>query len=440
MKILPKTVKTPSEVHFRVCDKGLFLPIAQRLARDARKVSYWTPNERAFPKVSEQIGDGLPDITMVDSLFKDLDDVDCFVFPDVGMSEYQLHLQNMGKPVWGARYGCELETKRGLFLKTIEELGLEVPKYEKVKGITALHQMLKGEKDRWIKISKFRGDWETFHWRDEEQDGNVLDYYATRFGPFRELITFYVFEPIDAEIEDGCDSWCVDGQFPKVIVHGMEAKDKAFIGALQRYADLPEQVRHVNDAMAPVLERYGYRSFFSTEVRITKDDHCFFIDPTCRAGSPPSQVMAEMIDNYADVIWYGANGILINPKSAALFGVQALCNTKRDPDCWTYVKLNGDLDRWLKSSNALGFNNMLAYPPGDYQTGCEDWLVGVGDTLPEAIKHLQHNTKQLPDGVSCDCKSLVEVLQEIEQAEESGMEFTDQPVPGPEVVIDNPDN
>lgn len=430
-------MKTPNEVHFRVCDKGLFLPIAQRLARDARKVSYWTPNERAFPKVSEQIGDGFDDIEMVDCYLKDYDDVDCFVFPDIGMVGLQSDLVRRGKPVWGCRSASRLETNRGLFLKTIKELGLEVPKYETIKGITNLHVALKGVKDRWIKISKFRGDWETFHWRDESQDGNMLDYYANRFGPFRELIAFYVFEPIDADIEDGCDSWNIDGEFPEIIIHGMEAKDKAFVGTFQRYRELPEQVRHVNDVFGPVLAEHGYRSFFSTEVRITDDDKCFFIDPTCRAGSPPSQVMTEMIANYSEVIWYGANGVMVNPESAARFGVQALCKTDQDQDCWTYVKLKGDLDRWLKSRNTIGFKGMLAYPSVDHHAECEAWLVGIGDTLAEAIKHLQHNTKMLPDNMSCDCLSLVDLLKEIENAEEKGMEFTNQKIPGPEIVLDS---
>lgn len=386
--------------------------------------------------VRDAIGDGFDDIVRVTSIFEDEDDVDCWVFPDVGFAYEQEHLARLGKPVWGARHGDSLELSRGKFLDTLKEIGLSVPPYEKVVGITALHKALEGIEDRWIKVSRFRGDWETFHWRSEEEDLNVLDYYATRFGPFREQINFYVFEPIDADIEDGCDSWNIDGDFPEVIIHGMESKDKAFIGTFQRYDDMPEQVRHVNDAIGPVLQEYGYRSFFSTEVRITKDNECFFIDPTCRAGSPPHQAMTEMIANYAEVIWYGANGILINPESAAKFGVQAICKFDRDPDCWTYAKLKGDMDRWIKSSAALGHEGMLALPPSGRVTGCEDWLVGIGDTLEEAIKHLKHNSEHLPDGASCDCNSLIDILREIEEAEDKGMEFTDQPVPGPEIVIE----
>lgn len=433
-------MKDVGDIHFRVCDKGLFLPVARRLARQARKVTYWTPGmERAFPSVRDCLGDGFDDIAIVESFLADLDDVDCFVFPDVGFSEEQLHLQAMGKPVWGARRGDSLELSRGKFLDILEELGLSLPKYEKIKGLTALHQHLEGVEDRWIKVSKFRGDWETFHWRSAAEDFNQLDYYAVRFGPFRELVNFYVFEPIDADIEDGCDSWCIDGQFPELVVHGMEAKDKAFVGTFQHYADLPEELRHVNDAFGKVLAGYGYRSFFSTEVRITEDNECFFIDPTCRAGSPPSQVMTEMIANYAEIIWHGANGVMINPESAAKFGVQAICKLPRETDSWNYIKPEGDTDRWLKSSFALGSDGMIALPPLDNVTGCEDWLVGIGDTLSEAIRHLKHNSEHLPEGACCDCHSLIDLLREIESAEEKGMEFTDQPVPGPEVVIDKVD-
>jgi hypothetical protein len=167
---------------------------------------------------------------------------------------------------------------------------------------------LHDKEDRWIKISRFRGDFETLHWRSWDEDSNRLDAFAVKFGPFREQINFYVFEPIDTDIEDGCDTWCIDGAYPELVIHGMEAKDKAYIGTWQKYSDLPEPLRRVGDAFSPILAGFDYRSFFSTEVRITEDGEPYFIDPTCRAGSPPSQVMTEMIANYSEIIWGGANG------------------------------------------------------------------------------------------------------------------------------------
>lgn len=428
-------MKKISELHFRVCDKGLFLPVSRRLAREAGKVTYWTPAEKSFPTVHDLIGSGFPDLERVECWLEDIEDVDCFVFPDVGMAGVQWAVRAMGIPVWGAFSGDELELSRGKFLETLGAVGLPVPKYEKIKGITALREHLADQEDRWVKISQYRGDLETFHWRGAEADANALDRLAAELGPFRDQISFYVFAPIEADIEDGCDTWCIDGVFPEVVIHGMEAKDKAYLGTFQRYADLPEEVRKVNDAFVPVLEKYGYRSFFSTEIRITPEGESYFIDPTCRAGSPPSQAMTEMIGNYAEMIWRGAQGECVSPEPAAKFAVQALCDFKREPDSWTYVKLNDELDRWVKSSNALHNGEVLCLPPNPTDNPCQDWLVGIGDTIAEAISHLKHNAKLLPDGASCEFNSLAELLREVEAAESQGMEFTPQSVPAPETVV-----
>lgn len=431
-------MKKISELHFRVCDKGLFLPIARRLARQAGKVSYWTPSEKAFPLVRDCLGDGFDDIERVDCYLEDLASVDCFVFPDVGFSGIQEHLEQMGFPVWGARRADELEISRGKFLDALKKTQLPVPKHEKITGISALREFLSGKEDLWIKISKFRGDWETFHWRSTEEDENELDYYSSKFGPFREEIIFYVFYPIESKIEDGCDTWCIDGQFPNLIVHGMEAKDKAFIGAFQKFSDLPEELRIVNDEFGMILGHYRYRSFFSSEVRITDEGESYFIDPTCRAGSPPSQIMTEMIDNYAEVIWGGANGELIEPEPAAKFGVQAIVSLKGNREKWRSLKAEGELDRWLKCGNCLRNGDQLVFPPDpDGHDADVGWMVGIGDTLDDAISHLRENSKLLPDGACCDYAPLADLLREIKEAEGKGMEFTDQPIPEPASVIES---
>lgn len=424
------------DLHFRVCDKGLFLPIARRLARDAGHVSYWTPCDTLYPSVLDSIGDGFDDIDRVDCFLEDWEKVDCFVFPDVGFAGLQEMLAGMGKPVWGSGCGDQLEISRGLFLDTLKQTGLPVPKYEKIKGLSNLRAHLAGVEDRWIKVSKFRGDWETFHWIDRATSENQLDRKAIRLGPFREHITFFVFEPIEAEIEDGVDSWNIDGQFPEVIVHGMESKDKAFVGTFQRFADLPEEVRKVSEAFAPVLAEHHYRSFFSTEIRITADGRPYFIDPTCRAGSPPSQCMAEMIANYTDIIWGGANGQLVEPEDAAKFGVQALVSIKGHSDCWRYLKVDDELDRWLKCGHCVRDGDYLAIRPlPEPDESDVGWLVGIGDTIAEAIRHLKHNVELLPECATCEFESLADLLSEVQEAEEMGMEFTSQPVPDPETIL-----
>lgn len=430
-------MKDAAAVHFRVVDRGLFLTIARRLGRDAAKVTYWTPSGRVDPMVRDCIGDGFDDVERVDCWLDEIGSVDCFVFPDVGFGSIQRHVRDLGIPVWGHMGGDEQEVSRGKFLDELKELGLPVVPYEKVVGISSLRDFLRDKDERWIKISKFRGDWETLHWIDYETTGYQLNYFAARFGPYAEFIAFYVFEPIETNIEDGSDTWCIDGQFPQLVGHGMEAKSKGYIGTFQKFNDLPEEVGGILKAFGPVLARYGYRGFFSTEVRITKDRTSYFIDPTCRAGVPPSQVMAEMIGNYAELVWQGANGNCIEPEPAAKFGVQVLCGFDRQTDRWMTAKIDPELDRWLKCGCCVGGKDMLWFPPIEPGTNACDWLVGIGDTAEEAVRHLKHNRDLLPDGVDCDYACLAGLLEEINEAEEKGMEFTEQPVPGPEVVVKN---
>lgn len=430
-------MKKHSEVKAVVVDHGIFLPIARRLAREFDKVWYYSPHERAFPTLRDAVGDGFPDVERTDSLWKVKDDCDLFIFPDIGFAAEQKELLSQGKAVWGARSADSIEISRGRFIKELMEVGLPVPPYHKIVGMENLRDHLQDKKDKWIKMSRYRGDWETMHFRDWEHDELELDVRAMKLGPFKNLMTFYVFDDIPTTIEDGCDTYCIDGQFPSSVIHGMEAKDKAYIGTFQKYSDLPKEVSGVMDAFAPVLASYEYRSMFSCEVRITGAGESYFIDPTLRAGSPPSQVMCEMVGNLGEIFWHGAHGELMQPEQASKFGVQALVCVPSSREFWATMEVDDELDHWLKCGFCSKIGDHLVFPPDhDCPKGDVGWLTAVGDTLPEAIEALRYHVSLLPDGCHCDVNNLAELLEEIADAEDKGMEFTDQQVPEPASVIE----
>lgn len=427
-------MKSTSDVTAVVVDHGIFLPIARRLARDFRKVYYFTPGEKAFPTVRDCIGDGFDDIERVDDIWKVKAEADLYVFPDVGFAGEQRELMSQGKPVWGAVDADSLEMMRGKFLNALITTDLPVPGYQKIVGLSALRDHLRDKQDKYIKLSRFRGDWETMHWRDWARDELELDQRAVKLGPWKDVVPFYVFDSIPTENEDGCDTWCIDGRYPSLVIHGMEAKDKAYLAAFQRFDDLPEEVRKVNDAFGPILAGYGYRSFFSTEVRITDDGQSYFIDPTCRAPSPPSQIMCEMIGNLGEVVWRGAQGELVEPDVAAKFGVQAIVNVAHGSD-WCALPLPDELDRWFKAGTCARIDGRLCFPPDKDSPSLDvGWLIGIGDQPEEAIKHLEHNIKLLPEGATCEYRYLADLLKQVAAAEDKGMEFSDTEMPGPEVV------
>lgn len=430
-------MKDHKDITCIVIDHGIFLPIARRLAREVKKVFYWNPTEKAFPSVKDVIGDGFPDVERVDSIWSVKDQCDLFVVPDIGFADTQSELLSQSKIVWGARYADSIETSRGKFLKALSSTSLPVPKYQKVIGMEALREYLRAREDQWIKISKFRGDWETLHFRDWKQDEIELDERSCKLGPWKEVIPFYVFENIETENEDGVDSWCIDGQFPSIIIHGMEAKDKSYIGTFQKWEDVPEEVRCVGDEFGPILAGYGYRSFFSSEVRITEDGESYFIDPTCRAGSPPSQVMTEMIGNYAEIIWHGAQGEVVDPVPEYKFGVQAIVCVFGGRQNWKTVQIPQEIDQWFKAGFCSMIDDKYCFPPDpDEHGGNIGWLVGVGQTAQEAIDHLKENAEMLPCGVTCEFHSIADLLKEVSEAEKKGMEFSDQTMPGPEAILE----
>jgi hypothetical protein len=423
-----------SEVTACVIDHGLFLPIAQKLGEQFKKIYFWSPWDDCMPKMAlGVIGDGFDNIERVGDIWKVKDKCDLFVFPDVGFAGLQRELISQGFPVWGHHGADELETQRGLFLEQIEELGMKVPVYEKIQGITKLKEFLHDKEDKWIKMSRWRGDWETLHWRDWSHDEPVLDGYAYRFGPLKDEVIFYVFDPIDTDIEDGIDTYCIDGHFPETVMHGMECKDRSYFCSIQPMQDIDERVRMVPEKFGPVLGEYGYRGFFSCEVRI-KDEDSYFIDPTCRAASPPSQVMTEMFGNLGEIIWNGANGILVEPEPTAQFGVQALIKCDREPEEWEVLDVPKEIRQWTKIGFACEVDGRICIPPHPLG-GMLGWLTATGDSLEEAIDNLKEHREQLPDGVDCDVDSLANLLKEAEEAEEQGIEFSKQSLPEPQSVI-----
>lgn len=428
-------MKETEDVVACVVDHGLFLPWADMLSRGFKKVYYHTPWEKSFPKIGDcVIGDGYERIERIDDFFPIIDKIDLFVFPDIGWNGLQLHLEGCGKPVWGSRMGDELEIYREHFMDVVGEVGLSLPKFQKIRGLENLKVFLKNKTDKYLKISKYRGSFETYHWRSWREDEGEMEKWAVRFGPLKNEILFVVVDPIETEIEDGYDGYCVDGKFPDQAFHGIENKDKGYMCAIQDFDTLPEQIKNVNKAFSKKLEEVRYRNNFSTEVRITKDDF-FFIDPTCRLGSPPSQVMAEMLSNWCDIVWHGAHGKLVQMQPKAEYGVQTVLNGKSETGCWGVADFDLDIRQWVKCGNTCEVDGRLCFPPSDEPDTMIGWLVGIGDSFEEAIDHLKESIGFLPDGVSTNIQSLVELLQQMDSAEGMDISFGDGERPEPESVI-----
>ena len=190
----------------------------------------------------------------------------------------QSYLRSQGKRVFGCGRGAELELDRVKAKEIMAKGGVPIGPYKEIIGITALRKFLKENDNQFVKQDATRGDFETFHAPTYIRIEPRLDELEHSLGAQAEIKRFIVEGGIDDAIEAGYDGYSIDGQFPSYGITGIEVKDRGYVGRIMPYRKMPKQVIAVNEALSKPMKDYGYRGFFSSEVRITKDGKGYPID------------------------------------------------------------------------------------------------------------------------------------------------------------------
>jgi len=425
-----------SDKCFCVCDhRGLFVAIARRLAKSGARVLYNLPEDRRDTVTDAIIADGLKDVECVGDIWQHKDEVDCFVFPDIRRYGEQYELKKQGKAVWGSQRGMILEQDRLFFLEKLQELGLDVPPHEPILGLKNLSVYLKYKEDIWIKVSKWRGSWETFHWRNWNQDSHFIDQWAVRFGGIKEHITFICFPKIETDLEIGADTYCVDGQWPSMMLHGIERKDAAYFSAVTPRKEMPEQLLPIMDAFAPFLKECGYRNQWSMETRVT-DSESFFIDATTRGGLPSTASFLAS-KNSPEVIYHGAHGEFVEIDYGYKFSAECMVKLQGQRGAWETTELKENVREAMLLQNYCEVDGQPWFPPDEEDAVCDiGWLVVTGDTPIEVAQKMNAIADELPDGADANVEGLADVIREIESEREQGIHFTELQMPEAEVVLE----
>jgi hypothetical protein len=392
-----------------VYDHGLFLSLAQTLAKDFGRTLYFCSWESSFPDTKTMaVGRGVPGVESVDSFWKYFDEIDLFIFPDIYDGELQVFLEKQGKRVWGSRRGEELETLRPQSKKALEKVGLDCGKWKEIVGMDALRAYLMHNDDQYVKISRTRGDAETFFAKNYKNIWPRLDELALKLGPYQKKMHFICEDKIPDAVEFAMDGYCVDGQYPSHVAWGIEAKSRGYTGHFVDYDTLPEQLQDMNAAVAPMLQRYGYRNFFAMEARVTEDGVPHVIDPCMRCGSPPSEMLQELYTNLADIFWYGAEGTMIDPIPAAEWGAELMIHATWCEKNWLSIDFPPKYADNIKLRNFCVVDGKTYITPGAVSIGA---VVATGDTMEAAQEKCKKIAKEI-DGCSVEIEH--EAFQEIE--------------------------
>ncbi len=371
-----------------IYDNGLFTSLAETLAKRFGRVLYYTPWEQSFPRSADtDIGSGLQGVTRIDSLWPVLDDVDLFVFPDIFHGALQVYLRKKGKRVWGSGLGENLEIIRGLSKRLIRNAGLEVGPYRQIKGIGNLREFLKDNEDQYVKISRTRGDMETFHAPNYRLIEPRLNQIEHSLGAKAQIMEFIVESPIEPAIEVGYDGYTIDGRFPQTALYGVEIKDTAYLGQVVPYNQLPAGAQEVNRRLAGLFMDWTYRGFWSSEIRI-KGGKPYLIDPCCRMASPPGELYQMMIENLADILWHGAMGDLVEPQFSDIWGAQLVMRSSWAEHNWTAIDIPPSIRENVKISYLTRIKGRDYFIPQPVEMAEFGSVVATGSSPDDAIRNV----------------------------------------------------
>ena len=377
---------------------GIFVEVARRLAKDFGRVLYCNDWVGSYPTSRGLVvGQGDPEFERVVDPWAHADEIDLWVFPDVYNAGLHTYLREQGKRVWGCgSAGSMLELDRVATKKMMARAGLPVGGYEEIKGITDLRKYLKKNEKQFVKLGGHhgeRGDIETLNALNYDHAEPVLDELEHRLGARAHVMDFVVEEAIDPAIETGWDGVAVDGRFWSQTMSGVEKKDRAYVCKVIGRAQVPPQVAEVNEAVSSYMRKNKYRGCWSTEVRVTPDGKGYLIDGTARCGSPPSELMQIMCNNLSEVIWEGADGILLEPdfgdnKWGAEVLLQSTCN-------YAHIRFPAEYRDNIKLRHYTIINGDCFVSP--QSTGMPEIgaVVAAGKTAKEAID----KTKEIAEKV-----------------------------------------
>lgn len=421
--------------------EGLYYALAKKLSQAYKKVDYYDPNVQAFDTVNEaMIGDSHPEDPRLERIdeyefWKRKNQYDLFIMPDSKEAGLQTELAGQGKKIWGSQRSSFIEHSRETFVKILEDVGFDVPKHQRIVGLSNLRKYLKDRENEIIKISRFRGTMETYKWIDYDEGEAWLDMKAVQLGGVKELFPFMVFESIDTPFELGGDTINVRGKFPKSMLDGYEWKDKGYFAAWKPVVDMPPQTQAVMEVFAPILAKTNHANFWSMEIRV-KDEQFHFIDPTPRGPLPALASQMEIITNLPAVIAAGAEGELLEPEASAPFSVECVLTLECKAPEWPSVRIPPELEQSVKLGGVCTVNGRSWFPPVSNDHGNEiGWLVAIGSTPAQAIDRMLELKRKLPEKITAHTESLIDLLKEIRKAEDEGIEFTPKPVPPPEYVV-----
>lgn len=282
---------------------GLYAEQANALWEKGDTVKYWTSWQADQKFDWHSIGLGFGNLEKVKYAAEWYSWADSYFFPDVTGQDELSFLKTIypNKSFFGCGLAHKLEQDRWGLKKVLKDINIKFSQSERIIGIDKLRHYLILNKNKFIKISTFRGDVESFYAKDDKSVDLKLDEIANSWGPYKNKIEFICEDTIDSDVEIGADLIFNGIDYLKPYIYGYEVHKGMYFG---RVSDtLPPLLKDGMDKLKPVLKKLDYRSCISTEIKCVSKTESFFLDITCRLPSPLCALYNEYILNWREVVY-----------------------------------------------------------------------------------------------------------------------------------------
>lgn len=324
------------------------------------------------------------------------------------------------KSIFGSGDMAKAEQSRWGLKKILKDIDIKFSRSERIIGTDNLREYLKTNKDKFIKLSTFRGDTESFYAKDAKSVDLKIDEICRDRGPLKDKAEFIIEDTIDSDVEIGGDLIFSKDDYLKPYLYGYEVAKHFYIARCSE--ELPKLLKDGFDKLKPVLTKLDYRSCISTEIKVTSKTESYFLDLTTRLANPLCALFNEYILNWREVViavGYGKKIRLdIKHKYLGAFFLNSHCGDKN------YIKI--DVDE--KDTDHIKFVSVCKNNGSYYSVkGTEKIavIIAAGNTVQEVIDTIKkYAGKVNADGLEKDSVyAMDQVTDIIKRGHAMGLEF-----------------
>lgn len=410
-----------------VIDTGWYADIAVHLAhkKEFKKVYYCNVFiKSSFPNAQDgMIGGGIEGLTVIHDFWDYVNSIDLFVFPDVLQGDIQLYLRSIGKAVFGCGKGEELELYRWSARGLMEQMDIPVVNAVRVCGVEALKEYLRDKEDKWIKISYYRGVGETRHHINYSMSEPFFFMLQHKLGPLAEKMYFIIEDSVPG-IEPGTDTFCINGKYPEIIGWGYEKKGVGYIGKAEEYKNVSKLLTDQNDKLEPFFNKVSYKGAQSWEIRIAEDGVAYPTDFCSRFGCPPHACEMEAIENFGEVLWNVANGIVPQVKYKYKYFVELLLFSEEAKEDWIELIIPDEIKDNVKLRFPFQDGGLIYSVPNQYHSLTIGSIISGDNDLQKAMDKVNEIAGKI-QGQKLEYmdNAMASLMEETKKGEKYGLKF-----------------